>query len=78
LELINNTSKALRCHDIEWEDAGVTEESFGLNNEEQLVDKPYQFSITQSMYGRVHGFFIEDIFFIRWIDKDHNLYDKKD
>tara|TARA_R110002126_G_scaffold54919_10_gene148221 strand:+ start:4979 stop:5416 length:438 start_codon:yes stop_codon:yes gene_type:complete len=72
LELIQNNSQSLRCHKILWKD--VTEENFGLKNEDQLVDKPYQFQITANAYGRIHGFFINEVFYIRWLDPNHNLY----
>lgn len=71
-EFIVNNSKALRCHAIDWKD--TTESCFGLPNEEQLIDKPYQFSISSNEHGRVHGFFIEEIFYIVWLDPDHKLY----
>ncbi len=71
-ELISNRSKALRCHPITWED--TTESGFGIPGEEQIVDTPYQFSICSNEHGRVHGFFIEEIFYIVWLDPDHLLY----
>lgn len=72
IELIQNGSQALRCHKINWSE--VTEECFGLSNEDQLVSKPYQFQISANAYGRIHGFFINDVFYIRWLDPKHNLY----
>ena len=65
--------KALRNHDIEWED--VTRDCFGIPDEEQLVDKPWQFSVSANENGRVVGFFIRNIFYVRWLDCNHNLYD---
>ncbi|QKQ77934.1 hypothetical protein FBB35_25410 [Nostoc sp. TCL240-02] len=64
-----------RCHPIKWED--TREKAFGLPNEEQLVDIPYQFSISSNEHGRVHGFFIDEIFYIVWLDPDHLLYPAK-
>jgi len=72
LELLQNGSKTLRCHKIKWNE--VTEDSFGMTNEDQLVSNPYQFQITANAYGRIHGFFINEVFFIRWLDPHHNLY----
>jgi hypothetical protein len=43
-DLLINRSSSLRCHPIKWED--TSESGFGLPNEEQLVDTPYQFSVT--------------------------------
>lgn len=71
-ELISNRSSALRCHPIDW--SNTTESCFGFHNEEQLVDTPCQFSLSSNKHGRVHGFFIEEIFYIVWLDPDHKLY----
>ena len=72
-EIINNRSKSLRCHLIDWED--ITEPNgFGIPNEEQIVNSPYQFQISSNEHGRVHGFFLDNIFYIVWLDPNHNLY----
>ena len=71
-ELTSNRSSTLRCHSIIWED--TTESCFDFPREEELVDTPYQFSLSSNEHGRVHGFFIEEVFFIVWLDPDHNLY----
>ncbi len=65
--------KSLRNHSIKWED--INKNSFGFPNEEQIVDKPWQFSVTSNEHGRVIGFFIGYIFYIVWLDCNHNLYD---
>jgi hypothetical protein len=65
-------ARSLRCHPIDWDD--TTETCFGLVNEEQLVSQPYQFQLSSNEYGRVHGFFIENVFYIVWLDPDHLLY----
>jgi hypothetical protein len=67
-----NYSKSLRNHAIKWSD--TTEQAFGLPNEEQLVDEPFQFSVSSNKYGRVIGFFIEDVFYAVWFDNKHQLY----
>ena len=36
----------------------------------------YQLRITKST-GRIHGFFINEVYYIRFFDKDHNMYDDK-
>lgn len=74
-ELLMNRSPSLRCHPIKWED--TSESGFGLPNEEQLVDTPYQFSLSSNKHGRVHGFFIDEVFYIVWLDPDHKLYPAK-
>lgn len=71
-ELLLNRSKAIRCHPIEWSD--TTEKEFGIQNEEQLVDTPYQITVSANAYGRIHGFFIDNIFYIVWLDPNHLLY----
>jgi hypothetical protein len=72
LEMLNSRSSALRCHPIRWTD--TTETSFGIASEEQLVDTPYQFSLSSNAHGRVHGFFIDQVFYIVWLDPEHRLY----
>jgi len=48
-ELISNRSNALRCHPIDWGD--TTESCFGFAGEEQLVDTPYQFSLSSNNWS---------------------------
>lgn len=74
-ELLANRSRALRCHPIRWEE--TCEDRFGLPNEEQLVDTPYQFSLSSNAHGRVHGFLIDQIFYVVWLDPEHSLYPGK-
>lgn len=74
VELRQGNNKTLRCHPIDWSSGGVSEVCFGIPGEEQLVDTPYQFSVTANAHGRVHGFFIENIFFVVWLDPEHQLY----
>jgi hypothetical protein len=72
-EIINNQSKSLRCHGIVWQDT-TEPNGFGIPNEAALVNVPYQFQISANEYGRVHGFFSENVFYVVWLDPDHNLY----
>ncbi|MEG4571197.1 hypothetical protein QUA56_00490 [Microcoleus sp. N3A4] len=72
-EIINNQSKSLRCHSIVWKNT-TEPNGFGIPNETELVNVPYQFQISANEYGRVHGFFSENVFSIVWLDPDHNLY----
>ena len=74
-ELLVNRSSSLRCHPIRWED--TSEQGFGLPHEEQLVDTPYQFSLSSNEHGRVHGFFIDQVFYVIWLDPNHQLYSVK-
>lgn len=75
LEFTSDRSGAVRTHQLVW--AETTEDSFGLPQEEDLVDTPYQFSISGNEHGRVHGFFIDTVFHVVWLDPDHNLYPLK-
>ena len=71
-EFLVDRSSTLRCHPIKWEE--TSESGFGLLHEEQLVDIPYQISISSNKHGRVHGFLINETFYIVWLDPDHLLY----
>jgi hypothetical protein len=71
-ELKYPTVKALRNHFIRWED--TSQQRFGLPNEEQLVEQPFQFGISANEHGRVIGFFIEPIFYVVWFDPEHRMY----
>jgi len=86
-ELQNNNSKALRCHRIDW--AETTEKNgFGIPKPKDeygkeienydIAAEAYQFAITANECGRVHGFFIEEIFYIVWLDPNHLLYESKE
>jgi len=76
MEFMANRSSALRIHPIKWEETSE-KSGFGIPGEEQIVDTPYQFSLSSNENGRIHGFFILSTFYIVWIDKDHQLYSKK-
>lgn len=72
-EITVTNAKSLRCHPIDWAD--TTETCFGIPQQEQLVSTPYQlFQFSANEHGRVHGFFIENVFYIVWLDPDHKLY----
>ena len=71
-ELKYPTVKALRNHFIHWEATSQT--CFGLPNEEQLVEQPFQFGISANEHGRVIGFFIEATFYVVWMDAEHRTY----
>lgn len=65
-------STSLRAHSIDWD--ATTESCFGLPGEEQIVEIPYQFCVSANEYGRVHGFLIQNRFYIVWLDREHKLY----
>ncbi len=72
-ELLSNRSPALKAHPIDWADTSQ-KKGFNFPGEEHIVDVPYQFAISRNEYGRVHGFFIANTFYIVWLDKGHKLY----
>lgn len=76
IEVMANRSKSLRMHPIEWHKSSE-KSGFGIPAEEQIVDTPYQFSLTANEHGRFHGFFITNTFYVVWLDKDHKLYPRK-
>lgn len=66
--------QVLRFHPITWTE--TTEKSFRLDNAYNDIasSNPWQFAITRSEHGRVHGFWIGNIFNIIWYDLEHKLY----
>ena len=73
IELTTNRSPSLRFNPIHFDKKNVTENSFGLSLPEDLTDEGYEFSITSNERGRCHGFFINTIFYIVWLDPEHKL-----
>ena len=74
IEFRQQKSRRFRVHPHDWKD---TTAKFDLNGTllEQLEEDRacIQFSISQAK-GRVHGFMIDNIFYIVWLDRYHNLY----
>jgi len=69
-------NKTLRYHPFLWEE--TTEKGFGIPDEGHIVEEPIQLcSLSQGEHGRVHGFFIENVFFIVWLDPHHRLISGK-
>jgi len=69
-EILSSRSKALRAHSINWQD---TTEPTGFDLPSHLEGvEGYQLNVTQN-YGRIHGFFIENFFFVVWLDPRHAL-----
>jgi hypothetical protein len=71
-DLVYSHSKALRFHRIDFRDGKVTEKTFGLADD--VDDDAWQFQITKTRHGRVHGYFVESIFYLVWLDPKHELY----
>ena len=64
--------KALRCHGIDFTETRVSESGFCLG--EDINDDAWQFQISSNEHGRVHGYFIVNIFYVVWLDPMHELY----
>ncbi len=75
-ELRQQGSKALRFHPIQWEKT-TEKRGFSCLNEQLQAREAFQFSITGNEHGRVHGFVIDDTFYVVWLDKNHLLYEGK-
>lgn len=43
---------------------------------DQIYDEAYQLRINKSQ-GRIHGFFVGNTYYIRFLDKNHNMYDSE-
>ena len=66
-------SKSIRAHTHVWEKTSRPEGYSHLN--EQHRDYPgWQFCLSANAYGRVHGFMIENIYYVIWLDLNHALY----
>jgi len=65
-EIVNNRSKSLRCHPIDWQDT-TEPNGFGIPNEDKVVVTAYQFQISANEHGRVHGFFSRQCFLHRLV-----------
>lgn len=72
-EMTVKNRKALRCHQINFSDPSVSEDSFGFSDDDLLEDA-WQFQLTSNEHGRVHGFFIESTYYVVWLDPEHQLY----
>jgi capsid protein len=69
-------SSAMRAHPIDWE--GTSEpDGFAHLNEQLRSSTPFQFAVSANLHGRIHGFFVEHVFFVVWLDPDHSLYPGK-
>lgn len=69
------TFNTIRNHEIDWDNSKCTENSFGIPEEDEKGYEPWQFGLDNNKNGRIHGFFIGNIFYIRWFDPKHRLYE---
>ncbi len=72
-QAFRQTGKALRSHQIKWED---TSEPNGYSHLSQQLQgcQPWQFSLARDELGRIHGFWIGEVLYPVWIDHEHGLY----
>ncbi len=72
-DLRQSGGKSLRAHTIDWSSTSEKDGFSHLNEQLQSVT-PYQFQFSANEYGRIHGFFIENVFYAIWLDPGHELY----
>ncbi len=71
VELTSNKSSSLRCHKIDFN--ACTENGFGLIPED-LDEEAFQLEVSANEHGRIHGYFVGNIFYVVWLDPEHQLY----
>lgn len=72
-EFMKKYEKEWRNHRIAW--AGTArEQGFSHLNDQFQSYEPWQFQISKSQHGRVHGLIIEDCFYVIWLDCNHQLH----
>lgn len=73
MEFRASRSSSLRAHQIDWERTSEPNGFLSLNEQLRAL-RAWQFEITSNAHGRVHGFLLEDTFFVVWVDPAHQLY----
>ena len=71
-EILSNRSDSLRAHPIDFSRTSEPR-GFAHLNEQLREYRPYQFQLSRNT-GRVHGFFIDLVFHVIWLDPFHRLY----
>ncbi|QHZ50947.1 hypothetical protein [Paenibacillus larvae] len=64
--------RSLRVHSHKWDEVSKRY-PLGSDLLQQIEQDTLQFAISKAS-GRVHGFVIDNVFYIVWLDKEHNLY----
>ena len=72
-EFRENWSRQLRNHRINFSETSEPR-GFAQLNEQLQGEEAWQFELTQSEHGRVHGLLMGDTFYIVWLDPCHKLY----
>ena len=73
-EFYSSRSSTLRIHSIDFTDHRVGVAGFGIPGRPDADYSAWQFALSANEHGRVHGFVVDDTFFVRWLDPEHNLY----
>jgi len=73
-EFYQSRSTTLRIHRIDFRDRRVAVSGFGVPGNFEADRHGWQFALTANAHGRVHGFFVGETFYIRWLDPEHNMY----
>ena len=68
------SDRVLRFHRIDFGDARVSQTGFGIGGWEEYDEDARQFSLSKAEHGRVHGFLIENVFYVVRLDQRHRLY----
>lgn len=76
-EMKESRGKPLRCHPIRFDETSETGGFEHINLGLLEETEPYQFSLTSNKHGRVHGFFVGNVFSVVWVDPHHALYSAK-
>lgn len=74
-----NYKKHNHIHPINWKDPQIREENFTSIDDEtmkQIKDECWQLGIDNNTF-RIHGFFIDNVFYVVWLDPKHQLYPTK-
>jgi hypothetical protein len=72
MDLLANRSSSLRCHRIDFSESNVSEETFGILGED-IDNDAWQLGISANAHGRIHGYFVGDVFYVVWFDPYHEL-----
>ncbi len=76
-EMKESRGLPLRCHSIRF---GETSQPGGFGHVDLSSlegTEPYQFSVTSNQHGRVHGFFVSNVFYVVWVDPHRALYPQR-
>ena len=72
-EFVTKPHKSIRNHSHDW--PKTTRPKGFVNLNEQLQScVGWQFQISSNKHGRVHGIIIDNVFYVIWLDHNHQLY----